>query len=383
MAPNQDSTAPQATNLAPAATTPQAPPTTQTSVQYQTAPPPPAPPKYSDAENNLLYALRNGKGLTDDHRQAIWDAYHSKDDQSFIKSVNGIDGIDDTVKQSVWNLRKYGSWDKPTPPQQSISPTAGAAPVGTPPPPPPTSAANPTSNGSSKWGSNQSLSVDKVTGTYVPQALSAIGSALNKPFSSYFGGQSATEAWGNAAGANKPNTTQGGVAGMIQDARKYGVQVPAGLVDFIQSPAGIAATFLEGATGGAATPWVAGLYTADAGGKAYEAYNKYKANPTADNLQDALASAAMATAISAGGKSRDAVSKIPTRNGPTAGIPLTAQELGNAATLNRSQVTSSGDIATPSTVAVPPSETTSTVPLEKKATVQSTKPLAATVEDPV
>ena len=86
----------------------------------------PATPQYAPDEQKLLDTLRSSTNLTDDQRQGMWNAYHTKgDDQAFIGSLRNLD-VNDDVRQSLWNLKKYGDYSKPT---QAPTPAVPKAPT--------------------------------------------------------------------------------------------------------------------------------------------------------------------------------------------------------------------------------------------------------------
>jgi GNAT superfamily N-acetyltransferase len=110
--------------------TPSAPPApqpvSQTSVNYmntqQTGTIPPAPPAYPHDQQMLLDTLQRSQNLSDNQRQSMWDAYTKpKSDAEFIQSMNQLQ-VGDDVRQSLWNMRKYGSYDKPVPPPAGQAP---------------------------------------------------------------------------------------------------------------------------------------------------------------------------------------------------------------------------------------------------------------------
>lgn len=127
--------------------------------------------------------------------------------------------------------------------------------------------------------------------------LKKAGDFLNTPISKQLGLGSLSE----QAEKTSPAPVQGGAAGAAKDAYTIANKAAGGVGDFIQTPAGIAAVGLEALTGGAATPWLAGLYTASAAPSAKESYEAYKAKPTPENLQKALVDAGQFVGMAAAG----------------------------------------------------------------------------------
>lgn len=152
---------------------------------------------------------------------------------------------------------------------------------------------------------SEPFGMDKIMGTYLPEALAAGNRVLNQPIQKTLLGMPSLTDQAAATKAGSAPAAQGGMGGVVADAKRFGITIPAGLGDYLTSPAGIAAIGLTALTGGAAAPWIAGAYTADTGNQAVQKYQAYKQNPNPDTLQDFLSTAAMTSAMGAGGKAEE------------------------------------------------------------------------------
>src|SRR5919109_551653 len=145
-----------------------------------------------------------------------------------------------------------------------------------------------------------------------PSALAATNKVLTTPVGKWAGVKTLSERYADSDLAKTP-------AGLsaTDDSIKLAARTAAGIGDFIQSPAGMAATFLTAVTAGAygpaaaatmapIAPYVAGGAAAGfAAGQVPDAKEAIKTaykNPSPDNVQEALYQTAMIPAILAGGK---------------------------------------------------------------------------------
>lgn len=125
---------------------------------------------------------------------------------------------------------------------------------------------------------------DKIKGEYYPEALYAANKALSTPLTKYIpGAKSFTDLYTDSDISKAP----AGVSA-TQDFMKLAARTGAGLGDFISSPTGIATAALETMTAGAATPYLAAGFAAGQAPDTLEAVKKAAANPSPENVQEAL-----------------------------------------------------------------------------------------------
>lgn len=233
----------------------------------------------------LLDTLRRSP-LRDEQRQQLWDAYQTPgDEKAFIKGLNSLD-IDDSVKQTMYDMRFKGFKALPT--QQTSDPGSTGKPIA-PPSAAQTPKAAPVSSMAGWW--------DNVKGTLYPTALAKTEDVLSHPLYAHFGQKSLSqllqEHW-----AGIP-TTSGGLTGAGLDTVRLGSQTIAGVFDFATAPKGIASAIVA-STGPAGAAAVGSAFTADAYSGAREAYINYTQNPNPDSMQKMLFAFSQVPALAAG-----------------------------------------------------------------------------------
>ena len=261
---------------------------------------------------------------TDNNTRAdVWDVYHGAQSQKEFEDKLSKINIPQSAKADLWDA-KYAnkSLSSYVAPQKDNTPS--------------TSPVAPVAPRSPSW---REMFHDPI-GTGIPSIIAPINRKLTDPLQKTLSGgyiPSESEMFAKTQWAQGP-AAQGGTAGIAADAKRIGGQTAAGLADYALSPAGIAAEFLSAVTGGAAAPFIAAGYGAGQGQQAIESYKQYKTNPTPENLQTVLSQSALFTAMAAGGKVRENVSKIK---------PV---DLSQVVTNDRARMASSGEVPAPSRV---------------------------------